>query len=127
MTYAYLSKASPFTLSHGVQRRPHTYQKMYRLLFQNQILLLTLTVLSSAFCQILSSNSFLLQTIHLYRFPPFHTTIQTSEYHTAVFFTRYYSLFLLNFWHKCSFWSFRYNVSLRFVFFPVAQAIFSCK
>ena len=73
------SKPSLFTLSHGVQRRPPTYQKIYRLLFQNQILLLTLTIPSSALYQTLSSNSFLLKTIYLYLSQPFHITTQTSQ------------------------------------------------
>ena len=86
-------KPSLFTLSHGVQRRPHTYQKIYRLLFQNQILLLTLTIPSSAFYQTLSSNSFFLKTIYLYLSP-------TISYHypdKPVFFRWYCFLFFLNF------------------------------
>ena len=86
-------KPSPFALSHGVQRRPHTYQKIYRLLFQNQILLLTLTIPCSSFYQTLSSNSFLLKTIHLYLSP-------TISYHypdKRVFFRWYCFLFFLNF------------------------------
>ena len=40
-------RPSLFTLSHGVQGRARTYQQIYQLLFQNQMFLLTLTILSS--------------------------------------------------------------------------------
>ena len=73
-------KPSLFTLSHGVQRRPHTYQKIYRLLFQNQILLLTLTIPSSAFYQTLFHPIPSSLKLFTYIFPqPFHITTQTSQ------------------------------------------------